>query len=256
MSKRLRRSNGCFEPIRRGRREIWPNPSRTMQFGLENGGFKSLQSKLSFVEIDHGNDSVKDKQKNLDQFTHMETNSKFVDERMNQLQSSLKKSKKEVDECHQQILCWEAYSRRKNIKFEGIAEDFQNNATSTRSDNTEDDLVDFLENVPRIEDAKNIEFQRIHRLGKRKNDSGGWHVVSNGWVIAPPKLVPNFWPCVTFDRYWCKPKETLSLVNVQSRSHWTSPGLVVTLRFFSSIMKYVQRYASFLSSFRVIFFIQ
>ena len=54
------------------------------------------QSKLSFMEIDI--DSVRDKQKNLDKkFTHMETNSKFVDDRINQLQSSLEKSKKEVD---------------------------------------------------------------------------------------------------------------------------------------------------------------
>ena len=51
---------------------------------------KSLQSKLSFVEIDI--DSVKDKQKNLDEnFTHMETNSKFVDECINHFQSSLEK---------------------------------------------------------------------------------------------------------------------------------------------------------------------
>ena len=136
-----------------------------------NTTVKSLQSKLSYMEIDI--DSVKDKQKNLDEkFTHMETNSKFVDERINQLQSSLEKSKKEVDECHQKILHLEAYSRRENLKFEGIVEAPQNDATSTRSENTEDVLMDFLENILGIEDAKNIEFQRIHRLGKPKNDSG------------------------------------------------------------------------------------
>ena len=106
-----------------------------MQFGLKNGGcnttVKSLQSKLSFVEIDIA--SVKDKQKNLDEkFSDMETNSKFVDERINRLQSSLEKSKKEVDECHQKILYLEAYSRRENLKFKGIAEASHNNATSTQ----------------------------------------------------------------------------------------------------------------------------
>ena len=55
------------------------------------------------MEIDI--DSVKDKQKNLDEkFTHMETNSKFVDDHINKLQRSLQKSKKEVDECHQKFL--------------------------------------------------------------------------------------------------------------------------------------------------------
>ena len=52
----------------------------------------------------------------------METNSRFVDERINQLQSSLENSKKEVDECHQKTLYLEVYSRRKNLKFKGIAE--------------------------------------------------------------------------------------------------------------------------------------
>ena len=56
--------------------------------------------------------------------------------------------------------------------MEGIAEVFQNRATSARSENTEDALVGFVENVFGIEDAKNIEFQRIHRLGKPKNDNG------------------------------------------------------------------------------------
>ena len=111
-----------------------------------NTTLKSLQSKLSFVEIDIV--SVKDKQKNLDEkFTHMETNSKFVDERINQLQSSLEKSKKEVNKYHQKILYLDAYSRRENLKFEGITEAPQNNATSTRSENNEDVLVGFLENV-------------------------------------------------------------------------------------------------------------
>ena len=65
-----------------------------------NTTVKGLQSKLSSVEIDI--DSVNVKKKNLDEkFTYMESNSKFVDERINQLQSSLEKSKKEVDECHQ-----------------------------------------------------------------------------------------------------------------------------------------------------------
>ena len=60
-----------------------------MQFGLENGGFKH-HSKKFFVEIDI--DSVKVKQKNLDEKSiHMETNSKFVDDGINQLQSSLEK---------------------------------------------------------------------------------------------------------------------------------------------------------------------
>ena len=56
-----------------------------------NTTVKTLQSKLSSVEIDI--DFFKVKEKNLDEkFTHIETNSKFVDDRINQLQNSLEKS--------------------------------------------------------------------------------------------------------------------------------------------------------------------
>ena len=48
----------------------------------------------------------------------------------------------------------------------------QHNATSSQSEETKDVLVDFLENVVGIEEAKNIEFQLVHRLGKLKNDGG------------------------------------------------------------------------------------
>ena len=137
-----------------------------------NNTVKNLQSKISLMETDI--DSVKGKQKNLDdKFTHMETNSTLVDEHINKFQSSLDKSKDKIDEYHKKILYLEAYSRRENLKFEGIAEESQHNATSIRSEETKDVLVDCLENVLGIEDAKSIEFQRVHRLGKPKNDSGG-----------------------------------------------------------------------------------
>ena len=130
-----------------------------------------LQSKFSSMEIDIN--SIKDKQKNLDEkFMHVENNSKFVDEHIKQLESSLHKSKDEIDECHRKILYLEAYSRRENLKFEEIPEVVQHNTTSNRSEDTECVLVDFLENVLGIEDAKSIEFQRVHRLGKPKNGSG------------------------------------------------------------------------------------
>ena len=91
-----------------------------------------------------------------EKFTHMETYSKFVDEPLYQLHSSLENNKK-VDECHQKTLYLEAYSRRESLKSQEIAEPSQNYATSVRSRNTEDVLVGFLENLLRIEDAKNIE---------------------------------------------------------------------------------------------------
>ena len=68
-----------------------------------NSTVKGLQSKFSSMEIDIN--STKDKQKRLDEkFTHVENNFKFVDEHIKQLESSLHKSKDEIDECHKKIL--------------------------------------------------------------------------------------------------------------------------------------------------------
>ena len=59
--------------------------------------------------------SVQDKQKFLDgKFSHMEKNSKFVDEQIIELKTALQNStdkrKDEVSECRKQVLYLEAYS--------------------------------------------------------------------------------------------------------------------------------------------------
>lgn len=82
---------------------------------------KSLKGRLPFVEID--SDFVNNKKKNLNErLTHIETNCKYVDERINQLQISLEKSENEADECNKKIFYSEVYSMSENQKFEGIAE--------------------------------------------------------------------------------------------------------------------------------------
>ena len=67
----------------------------------------------------------------------------------------------------------EAYSRRENLKFEGIPEVSQYaEAGTTTSEDTKEVLVNFLENMLGFENVKHIEFQRVHRLGKPKEDTG------------------------------------------------------------------------------------
>ena len=58
----------------------------------------------------------------------------------------------------------EAYSRRENLKFAGIAE--------VEGEGQEDKrgiIVEFLSNYLGIHHPQEIEFQRIHRIGKREN---------------------------------------------------------------------------------------
>ena len=57
----------------------------------------------------------------------------------------------------------EAYSRRENLLFEGINE-------ASEGGNYEDTaavLHEFMANVLKVEKPEEIEFQRVHRLGKR-----------------------------------------------------------------------------------------
>ena len=138
-----------------------------------NKTVKGLQGKVSSLEIDVV--SIKDKQKSLDQkFTHVESNSKFVDSHIKELQEMVEERKDEISACRKQILYLEAYNRRENLKFEGIPElpksSGQQNATS--KEDTKEVLANFMENVLGIEDAKDMELQRVNRIGKPKSENG------------------------------------------------------------------------------------
>ena len=133
-----------------------------------NKTVKGLQGKVSSLEIDV-------EQKSLDQkFTHVESNSKFVDSHIKELQEMVEERKDENSACRKQILYLEAYSRKENLKFEGIPElpklSGQQNATS--KEDTKEVLANFMENVLGIEDAKDMEFQRVNRIGKPKSENG------------------------------------------------------------------------------------
>ena len=103
----------------------------------------------------------------------MEENAKFVDEQIKELQGSMNKKKVDISECRKQILYLEAYSRRENIKFDGIPEltSSQQQDAPPATEDTTSVLVNFMEDVLGIEDAKSIEFQRVHRMGKPRNGS-------------------------------------------------------------------------------------
>ena len=55
----------------------------------------------------------------------------------------------------------EVYQRRKNVRFFGMKE------AATAQEDTKDVLVDFLKTELGIKAADDIEFQRIHRIGKQ-----------------------------------------------------------------------------------------
>ena len=103
----------------------------------------------------------------------MTENVKFIDKKITELQESADKRKTDISECRQQILYLETYSRRENLKFERIPESFETWAQQSASaEDKKKVLVNFIEDALGLEDAKGIEFQRVHRMGKPRSGSG------------------------------------------------------------------------------------
>ena len=60
----------------------------------------------------------------------------------------------------------EVYHRREKLRFFGIEE------VAGEEEDTKEVLFNFLTNELGIEDASDMEFQRIHRVGKKNTSSG------------------------------------------------------------------------------------
>ena len=73
--------------------------------------------------------------------------------------------KEAKEDLRKKILYLEAYSRRENLKFAGIPEE------SSDQEDTKDVLTNFILRQLGIEKPEDIEFQRVHRVGKKGDRS-------------------------------------------------------------------------------------
>ena len=71
-----------------------------------------------------------------------------------------------LGEIHTKSLYLESYSRRENIKFTNIEESTE---IGGRNEDTEEVLRTFLERDLGYREARNLEFQHVHRIGKSKD---------------------------------------------------------------------------------------
>ena len=71
----------------------------------------------------------------------------------------LKKLEKVCTALRQEVLYMGVYQRRENLRFYGIEEDPE------RPEDTRQMLIDFLQSELGIDDASDIDFQRVHRIG-------------------------------------------------------------------------------------------
>ena len=81
------------------------------------------------------------------------------------LAEKFQKSQDAVNEIHTKNLYLESYSRRENLKFMNIDEDELNGG---KNEDTEEVLRCFLERELGFMDARRVEFQRVHCIGKSR----------------------------------------------------------------------------------------
>ena len=69
----------------------------------------------------------------------------------------------EISQLQRNYLYLNSYSRRENLKFFGITED--------EAEDPDSKLMFFLQHSLKIKEAETIEFQRVHRLGPKRQSS-------------------------------------------------------------------------------------
>ena len=89
----------------------------------------------------------------------------FANEEREAFKQQLKDLTVKVDKLKDEKLYMEVYQRRENLRFFGIEE----TNTGDNEEDTRQVLVDFLEDKLGIGNARNFEFQRVHRIGKYSN---------------------------------------------------------------------------------------
>lgn len=129
---------------------------------------ETLETKLDSLEkyvknVDAKVNDLSSKVESLDSTTKKAIKSiDELDKGMSFLNSEVEHLKKLEKDCaafRQEVLYMGVYQRRENLRFYGIEEDPEG------AEDTQQVLVDFLQSELGIEDAFDIEFQRVHRIG-------------------------------------------------------------------------------------------
>ena len=122
---------------------------------LEN--VEAAESK-NCTELNLVNKKTKVIQNNLEE---IEKGIVFANCQIEGLQKKDDENARRIKELEDKLLYHEVYSRRENIRFFGIPEAMQGH------ENTAEVLYKFFRDELNIPDPSNIEFQRVHRLGKK-----------------------------------------------------------------------------------------
>ena len=142
VENRLQRLEGIFE-----------------RFSALEGSIKCLQTELN--TLSEKSRTIEEKTKDIEKAM------KFENAEIEGLKKKDKENEEKINELEDKLLYQEVYNRRENLRFFGIPE------SATGAENTFEAMRRFLKEELELESAENIEFQRAHRIGKRRWERPG-----------------------------------------------------------------------------------
>ena len=105
-----------------------------------------------------------DAKKLSDDIYAMDKGVSFLNSEVQELRSKERVHLERIKGLENQIIYQELYNRRENLRFLGVPESMAN------EEDTKEVIYQLLERELNIEEVREIEFQRIHRIGKKSND--------------------------------------------------------------------------------------
>ena len=118
----------------------------------------NLQAKVDFFEAF--------KNKTEKKIKELEDGLDFANTERESFKEKFDKLKCEINQLRDEKLYMEVYQRRENLRFFGIKEE------ADMEEDAREVLVGFLKTELGMENADQIEFQRVHRIGKRVSSNG------------------------------------------------------------------------------------
>ena len=115
-----------------------------------------VQSALTAVES-----KTTELRKDVDQ---IDNSLSFLNKEVQELRSKENNYKLENKSLESKILYQEVYNRRENLRFLNLHE-----VSDEENEDTTEVVYRFLERELKMEDVRRIEFQRIHRIGKKSS---------------------------------------------------------------------------------------
>ena len=137
VENRLQRHEGIFE-----RFSVLKRSTNSLQTGLS-----TLSEKSRIIE---------------ENTNYTEKAMEFESAEIEELKKKDKENEDEIKELEDKLLYQEVYNRRENLRFFGIPE------STTGAENTFEVILIFFKEELDLENTENIEFQRAHRIGKKK----------------------------------------------------------------------------------------